>query len=239
MADFLLLHGAWHTSSCWDLVVAELTRLGHRAVAVNLPGRDDGGADPMQISVQTHAECIKDALHRLTRPNLVAHSLSGFWASQAVEQYDGQLNWMVFLCAYVPLNGKTPAEVARLDPEGEIHDAIVFDPEAGTSSLSPSSETKRLLYGDCDELLAETAVAELHSEPIRPAMEPIAVSEAFHSRKKAYIECLHDRVISIGYQRQMQRYTRFDRVETMDTGHSPFLSCPSELTRTLAILAES
>jgi hypothetical protein len=52
-----------------------------------------------------------------------------------VKEYDGQLNWLVFLCAYVPLNGKTAVEIAPLDPEGQVHDAIVVDPESGSSSL--------------------------------------------------------------------------------------------------------
>ena len=240
MADFLLLHGAWHSASCWNSVISELTALGHRAVAVNLPGRHNDSTDPRHISVQTHASSIRYALSRLTRPNLIAHSLSGFWAAQAVEEYDGQLNWLVFLCAYVPVDGKAAVEIAPLDPEGEVHDAIVVDTESGTSSLDESHNTQDLLYGDCDTSVAKTALAQLRPEPVRPATEPITLSdERFHTTKKAYIECLRDRVISIGYQRRMQKHTSFDRVLTMDSDHSPFFSHPEELGLQLAKLAES
>lgn len=114
MAEFLLLHGAWHTASCWKLVAMHLEASGHRVVVPNLPGRAGDATEPARISVQTHVDAIIGWLDKLDNPILVAHSLSGFWASQAVERFDGQLDWLVFLCAYVPVNGKSAAEVAPL-----------------------------------------------------------------------------------------------------------------------------
>ena len=40
LATFALVHGAWHGSWCWDLLVEELTRRGHRCVAPDLPFDD-------------------------------------------------------------------------------------------------------------------------------------------------------------------------------------------------------
>jgi hypothetical protein len=193
----------------------------------------------LDISVRSHVKAITGALDNLTRPNIVAHSLSGFWASQAIEQFAGQVGWLVFLCAYVPLDGKSAAEVAPMDPDGEIHGAIVVNPELGTSTLRSDSHTKDILYGECDPSVANKALARLQPEPVRPGTEPITVTESkFHASKKAYIECLRDRVISIGYQRHMHTYTRFQKILTMDTGHSPFLSCPADLCVHLTGLAD-
>jgi len=173
MADFLLLHGAWHSSSCWDLVATQLEKCEHRVVALDLPGRPGDATNPCDISVQTHVDAIIGALGDLKDPIVVAHSLSGYWASQAVEQFDGQLDWLVFLCAYVPLNGKSAANVASLDTEGEIHRVIINDFDHGLSTLSPESDTRELLYGDCDTSVAEAAFSKLCSEPVRPALEPM------------------------------------------------------------------
>ena len=40
MTTFALVHGAWHGAWCWEPVMAELERRGHRAVAVDLPCDD-------------------------------------------------------------------------------------------------------------------------------------------------------------------------------------------------------
>lgn len=44
MTDIVLIGGLWLQSAEWDAVVAELDRLGHRAVAVALPGQDFGNS---------------------------------------------------------------------------------------------------------------------------------------------------------------------------------------------------
>ena len=38
MADFVLVHGAWHGAWCWRNVLNALIRAGHRAHAVTLTG---------------------------------------------------------------------------------------------------------------------------------------------------------------------------------------------------------
>jgi alpha-beta hydrolase superfamily lysophospholipase len=35
---FVLVHGAAHGAWCWERLIGELTRLGHEAIAVDLPG---------------------------------------------------------------------------------------------------------------------------------------------------------------------------------------------------------
>lgn len=40
--DIVLIAGMWLDATAWDDVVPELERLGHRPVAVTLPGQGDG-----------------------------------------------------------------------------------------------------------------------------------------------------------------------------------------------------
>ena len=35
---FVCVHGGFHAAWCWERTIAELERLGHEAVAVDLPG---------------------------------------------------------------------------------------------------------------------------------------------------------------------------------------------------------
>jgi len=46
VATFVLVHGAWHGSWCWERVVSELEGRGHRALTVDLPiGDASAGVD--------------------------------------------------------------------------------------------------------------------------------------------------------------------------------------------------
>ena len=42
---FILIHGGFHGAWCWDRVVPELERLGHQALALDLPGHGERAAE--------------------------------------------------------------------------------------------------------------------------------------------------------------------------------------------------
>lgn len=69
--DIILVHGSYHGAWCWDLVLPELERRGHRVVAVNLPISDPtAGAD-------RYADVVVDAMDSATEPAVVGHSMGG------------------------------------------------------------------------------------------------------------------------------------------------------------------
>src|SRR5205807_1207149 len=68
---FGLIHGAWHGAWCWEPLVAELERRGHRAMAVDLPC-DDPAATTMD-----NAKLVADALGDADDVVVVGHSLGG------------------------------------------------------------------------------------------------------------------------------------------------------------------
>src|SRR5215218_4055369 len=72
MTTFGLVHGAWHGAWCWEQLIPELERLGHRAVAMDLP------CDDPSATYSSYADVIVDAL--VDEPDdvvLVAHSMGG------------------------------------------------------------------------------------------------------------------------------------------------------------------
>ncbi|MDP6618648.1 MAG: alpha/beta fold hydrolase, partial [Nitrospinota bacterium] len=46
MSTYVLVHGSWYGSWCWDTVVPLLEAKGHKAIALDLPGH---GADKTPI----------------------------------------------------------------------------------------------------------------------------------------------------------------------------------------------
>jgi hypothetical protein len=55
---------------------------------------------------------------------------------------------------------------------------------------------------------------------------------------RGYIECSRDRAISIERQREMALRASLERIVTMDSDHSPFLSASEELADHLHDMAE-
>lgn len=78
MAVYVLVHGAWHGSWCWDKVVSGLEAAGHTAHALDLPGHG-GDATPLgEISLDSYVEHVGAILTALPEPAiLVGHSLGG------------------------------------------------------------------------------------------------------------------------------------------------------------------
>ena len=66
--DVLLITGMWLTGSAWDKVTPELERLGHRPVALTLPGQ---GAAPADATLDDQVKAVLDAVDAAAGPVVV------------------------------------------------------------------------------------------------------------------------------------------------------------------------
>ena len=77
MADFVLVHGAWHGGWCWRRVVQALTAQGHRAHAVTLTGCGERAyLMSSAITLETHISDVLEAIasEEMTDVVLAVHS---------------------------------------------------------------------------------------------------------------------------------------------------------------------
>ncbi|HYM83224.1 MAG TPA: alpha/beta fold hydrolase, partial [Candidatus Dormibacteraeota bacterium] len=72
--DLVLIHGSYFGPWCWELVIPELERLGHRAVAPDLPISEPG------LGASAYADAIVSAIRTDGPPVVVAHSMAGLVA---------------------------------------------------------------------------------------------------------------------------------------------------------------
>lgn len=61
MATFIL-PGGWHGGWAYDPVAARLRRLGHTVHALTLPGLSDDSADGSDVNLDTHVDCVVQAV---------------------------------------------------------------------------------------------------------------------------------------------------------------------------------
>jgi pimeloyl-ACP methyl ester carboxylesterase len=94
MTTFVLVHGSWHRSSCWERVTPILLAAGHRVSTVNLP------AGIPTATMEDYVESVQAAISSPRDTVLVAHSSSGLVGSVVAERL--RMHELVLLAAFLP-----------------------------------------------------------------------------------------------------------------------------------------
>lgn len=230
MSSYVLVHGAWHGAWCWDKVVPLLEAEGHSAVAVDLPGHDVKPSDASGMTLRAYGRAVADAVEAAgEHVILVGHSMGGMAITQAAEYAPVHIGALVYVCAFLPGPGDSLMTLADNDPEAQVLPNLQVDERAGLCEVAPEARVT-CFYEECDPAEAAAASARLVPESLAAFSTPAAITEArAGSVRRIYVECVRDRAISIAKQREMLAAPPCERVETMDTDHSPFLSRPDEL----------
>ena len=84
-STLILVHGSWHTGSCWSAVQEQLAEAGIDSRAPTLPGR--GGADrALEVRHAGYVSAVLDVLDAVAEPAvLVGHSFGGSVISRVAE----------------------------------------------------------------------------------------------------------------------------------------------------------
>ena len=87
--DFVCLHGAWHSPSCWDKIKPLLISDGYKCICPALPS---SGATPPVKDYTDDVDAIRSAVTELVEAKrdviVVMHSYSGIPGGQALEGLD-------------------------------------------------------------------------------------------------------------------------------------------------------
>ncbi|MCH7843920.1 MAG: alpha/beta fold hydrolase [Chloroflexi bacterium] len=240
MTTFVLVHGASHGSWCWDKVVPLLEAQGHEALTVDLPGNTYGEFDipAGQVTLETYAGHVCKLLDQIEEPVLlVGHSLGGLTITQTAEYRPDKIKTLVYLTALMLRPGEAMMPVASRDPEtvraGLQRDSWTVSEDLGTVIFHEDS-LKARFFSDCSDGDTAWAKSMLVPQPSGPLMDPMNTTEENFGRvPKVYIECLRDGALLLPHQREMQANVSCERILSLDTGHSSFLSAPEELVRHL------
>jgi pimeloyl-ACP methyl ester carboxylesterase len=231
MQTFGLVHGAFHGAWCWERLAAELEGMGHRALTVDLPCEDPsaGAAEYADAALTAFADADENLI-------VVGHSLGGLTipliaAARPVRQ-------MVFLEAIIPRPGRAHVEVNRDEPEMILpppDDAMYFDPD-GVTRFRPEAAA-RWFFSDCPPDLAAWAAARLRGQGMKADTE-VTPLLSWPDTPSAYVLGTRDMVVNPDWARRAAVTILGVEPVEIDAGHSPFLSMPSLLARTLVELSE-
>ncbi len=237
MATFLLVHGGWHGGWCWERLTPLLRAAGQRVIAPDLPGH---GADRTPIAArpwERYVPSIVALLDAAPEPVvLLGHSSGGMVISAAAAARPERVRTLVYLTAFLLPAGVVPPQVMRDDHESLLPAALIVDEAAGTVRVDPA-RAREVFYHDCSEADAAWALQRLQPEPIPPRDAAGASPAAPANVPRVYIETLQDRALGPATQRRMYTTLPCERLFSLPTGHSPFISAPAALADCLLALA--
>ncbi|KPP85282.1 MAG: putative hydrolases or acyltransferases (alpha/beta hydrolase superfamily) [Rhodobacteraceae bacterium HLUCCO07] len=234
MADFLLIHGACHGAWCWRDLIPELTALGHRARAIDLPGHGADLTPISDITLQSYADAILSAID--TPVMLVGHSMAGYPISLAAEQAPEKIARLIYLCAYVPEGDKTMADRRREAPDQPLLPTLLRATDGKSFRIDPA-KTREVFYHDCPEGTECYANTRLCAQAVAPQETPCPLGEKYASVPRSYIRCMDDRTIPPEFQVTMTEEWPAADVHEIPNGHSPFFADPEGLAALLARIA--
>jgi pimeloyl-ACP methyl ester carboxylesterase len=220
----LLVHGAFHGSWCWDRLTPELERLGISAETVDLPF----------TSLADDVAAVRSAIDNSDEDvTVLGHSFGGAVISAAAAVAGspyGAASSLVYLTAFMTTPGQS------VDFSGAPGIAQIQLDEV-SASISPDA-ARSVFYHRCTAEDAAWATARLRSMPTSVLTAPPPDSPAWQCLPSAYIVCTDDQILTVPAQEQMT--ANANRTVSIDSDHSPFLSCPGVLARALSeIISDS
>lgn len=234
----VLVHGAWHGAWCWSALQADLDRRGVPSIAIDLPGH--GASTAPLTDLHGDARGVVDVLEVLRRrgieqPVLVGHSYGGAVITQAAAWHP-HLSHLVYLAAFAPNDGESVMSALLSFPPAKVGlQAAMVGRDDGTSVLDPIL-AKSALYGDCDPVAADAALARLSPQP-NATMSQAVVGSPRDSIASTYLLCTRDDSVHPDHQAIMAERCR--STVRIETDHSPFLSRVSETADLLEGIARS
>jgi len=225
MAEFILVHGAFHGAWCWELVEPALRRLGHKSFAMDMP------VDQPNVSIDDYADAVLSAVAGRAADDayLVGHSLGGMVVPRVARHRPAAR--IILLCAGFTYR----TEEERLENQTAV-DMKSFYNWVQTDSLGrlfmSHENAIKAFFHDVQPDLADWAVGKLRPQWAE-AMATVPPTDPYVERVAGLIDCADDAILFREAHRDLA-FRRYGKMPIELPGsHSPFLSCPQALAETL------
>ncbi|MBS1598338.1 MAG: alpha/beta fold hydrolase [Bacteroidetes bacterium] len=231
---FVLVHGAWQAPYVWNTVRTELENAGQHVVLVELPAHGDDTTSPALVSIDVYRDKVIDAINKINgKVVLVGHSMGGVVVSEVAEAIPGKIEKLIFIGAFVPANGQSLLQLAGADQQSLLGPALVPSKDQLLLDVMKDSIIN-IFCQDGSSATQQLLLDNYRAEPAIPFTNPaVLTSGNFGSVNKYYIFTLLDHAIGINNQHAMAQAANIMQTYSVNTGHSPFLSKPDDVTKLL------
>ncbi|MGH3669560.1 MAG: alpha/beta fold hydrolase [Pseudonocardiaceae bacterium] len=218
MATYILIPGAGGSGWYWHLLVGELRRRGHDAVAVDLPADDDAAG------LSEYADAVVDAIGERTHLVMVAQSFGAFTAPLVCHR--AQVDLLVLLNAMVPAPGESAGQwwTATGHAQARADDAA----RHGRPVSTDVNLLEDFFHDIPPELTAEAMGERASHQSATPFAQPWPLNR-WPGVPTRFLQGRDDRFFPLEFQRQIAQERLGLRPEEMPGGHLLALSRPREL----------
>ena len=239
MATFVLVHGGWCASWCWDFNVPALEKAGHKVLNLNLPGHGDNQSKPLEeVHLADHVKYVEEVLKGVEeKVILVAHSMTGMVISQVAEDMPEKIDRLVYFAAFLPeADGVKMDKYLAEDPWTLVSDKTVVYLPNGLCTFDMRYGRNMGFNTTPDELFFFSAS---HMQLECPNMwhEPVHITERFAAVPKFYIHTLKDNCCSYYIQRVMVQRQPVYKEYYIDADHTAMIDKAEETNAILLDIA--
>jgi pimeloyl-ACP methyl ester carboxylesterase len=234
---YVLVHGAWQAAWAWDHVRSKLNAQGAEVIVVNLPSHGDDHTPVTTVTLNMYRDAVVNAIGNRKDVILVGHSFGGTVISTVAEAIPQQLAKLVFVAAFMPLNGETSLALsaAEQNKSSLLGSNLAFDNPTNPTKVSVNEANLVDIYcADCSATDKARVFERRKAEAIGPLATPVTLTvQKYGSVPRYYIETLKDKAVAHAFQVWMISRNPVKQRFQLDTSHSPSLSQPDKLTAIL------
>ncbi len=229
MADFLLIHGAWHGAWCWSRVASRLRAAGHRTHAISLTGLGDRAhLLTREVGLSVHIQDVVAYLEaeELTDVVLVGHSYGGMVITGAADRARRHLGRIVYLDAMVPNDGDCAFDIiAPPERAAGMREAAASIGEGWRIPPPPAD-----LFGPETEADRAWVERRMVAQPLACFTEPVRLDHPpANGLPRQYIYCAIRPLGSFDrYRTSLADDPSWD-FHVLETGHDAMVTAPDQV----------
>ncbi len=239
MANYVLIHGAWHGGWCWREVAKALRMQGHTVFTPTLTGNGESrhlGSE--RITLETHTRDVLGliAAEELSEVILVGHSYGGMVITSAADRCADRIKRLVYLDAFVPTHGENLADCIRRNLPAGAADIFIghFHQARDHDGLIPP--IPGALFGQTPAT-TEWMERQCNPQSLATFQWPVLLKGAADALPRSYI--VADDWQPSPFQAESRRYAESPgwTLDRLAGGHCLMMDSPAELSAVLARLA--
>ncbi|WP_341922718.1 alpha/beta hydrolase family protein [Polaromonas sp. YR568] len=238
MANFVLVHGAWHGGWCWQRVTLALQQQGHRVHAVTLTGLGERAhLLAPSITLDTHIDDVVSAIEveELHDVILAVHSYAGMIGTAVADRLGKHLKHLVYVDAVVPKPGESWSSTQSAATQQQRLSAA----QASTRFSFPPPDPEVFGLHDADHAWVKRRQTphpgNTYQAPLDFDIKRVAAIP------RTFVNCTQPALATIEPSRLRVKDPKFwdgawlpnSKIVEIKTGHDPMISEPAALTKIL------
>jgi len=231
----VLVHGGSLGAWSWAAVIAQLQKMGHQAMAVDLPGRGETPYDLDRITLAVHVDAVARYIEErdLRDVVMVGHSMAGIIMPGVAVRMPHRIKRLIFVSALIMRDGESPMEVFR---GGGLRAGERF--KMARESMADRFRKQQL--NDAPRDLQDFVMAAIVPDQMAVLSEPVPMKEFETLDLPTSVIVLEDD-IAIDPLRFHPLFTdrlRSPTIRSIKSGHGVMFTKPVECARAIVELAE-